>query len=160
MFFPTTPSLPTVGDTVCFRHCHDPYTVGMVSPDNTLYHLVGLDEPVRVETLAWYPAVGDRVEVLFCAHLRYLESKFNDYHTRYWLAPPHERAPIERTMAKIKAAMRKAINYRTGDLLRIDGALVQVAFPGGAEVLPFDCIAVISRIKNDVATQDWIDRAA
>ena len=53
MFFPTSPHLPTVGDVVCIRHHHQPYTVALHSPDRTLYQLVGLDEQVRVETLAW-----------------------------------------------------------------------------------------------------------
>lgn len=148
MFFPKSPNLPTVGDTVCFRYCHEPYQVGMVSPDNTLYHLVGLDEPVRVETLAWYPQVGDTVEVLFYAHLRYLEGKFAKYNAQYWTTPPQDRAPIQRTMEAIKGGMKKATNYRTGKLLRIDRGLVQIEFPGGPEVLPFHCIAVVSRGEN------------
>ena len=62
MFFPNSPHLPTVCDVVCFRHQHQPYNVALHSPDRTMYQLVGLDEPVRVEVLAWYPQVGDRVE--------------------------------------------------------------------------------------------------
>ena len=130
MFFPRSPNLPTVGDTVCFRYCHEPYTVGMVTPCNTLYHLSGIDAPVRLETLAWYPQVGDNVEVLFAPHIRYLEGKLADYNARYWTTPPQDRAPIERTIQAIKGAMKKAINYRTGTLLRIDRGLVQVGFQG------------------------------
>jgi hypothetical protein len=159
MFFPRSPNLPTVGDTVCFRYCHEPYTVGMVSPDNTLYHLISIDEPVRVETLAWYPQVGDTVEVLFAPHLKYLESKFATYNAQYWATPPQDRAPIQRTMEAIKNAMKKAINYRTGKLLRIDRGLVQVEFPSGAEVMPLECIATVSREKNYVKASDRIDRA-
>lgn len=160
MFFPKSPNLPTVGDTVCFRYCHEPYQVGIVSPDNTLYYLIGLDAPVRVETLAWYPQVGDIVEVLFCAHIRYLESKFADYNARYWAAPPQDRAPIERTMEAIKGAMRKAVNYRTGKLLRVDRGLVQVGFASGPEVLPLVCVATVSRERNHAKASNRIDRAA
>ena len=159
MFFPKSPNLPTVGDVVCIRYTHTPYTVALISPDNTLYHLVGMDEPVRLETLAWYPQVGDVVEVLFCPYIRYLEGKLAEYNRRYWTTPPQNRAPIERTIETIKKAMKKAVNYRTGKLLRVDRGLVQVEFPGNSlEVLPFHCIAVVSRDKNYATTA--IDQAA
>ena len=148
MFFPTSPQLPTVGDTVCIRHHHTPYTVGMVTPDRTLYHLVGLDEPARVETLAWYPQPGDRVEVLMCPYIQYLSGKFDQHNQRWWAAVPGDKPAIEQTLNAIKAAMKRANNYRMGELLRVEGALAQVRFGNEPEVLPFECLSVVERIQN------------
>ena len=145
MFFPTSPHLPTVGDVVCFRHQHQPYTVALHSPDRTLYHLIGLDEPARVEVLAWYPTVGDRVEVLFCPYAQYLQGKFDQYLRQRYSAKGSDKEAIDRTLGRIKTAMKQAQNYRTGELLRVEGELAQVKFSGGAEVLPFHCLAVVDR---------------
>ena len=152
MFFPTSPHLPTVGDVVCFRHHHHPYTVALHSPDNTHYHLVGLDEPVRVETMAWYPQVGDRVEVLFCPLIRHLQNRFDVHNQSWYAAPLGNRGEIERKMAKIKWLMKWSINYRVGELLKIDGSLVQVKFSHGEEVLPLNCIAVAEKATKTPQT--------
>ena len=145
MFFPRSPNLPTVGDVVCFRYCHEPYTVGMVSPCNTLYHLIGLDAPVRVETLAWYPQVGDVVEVLFAPYLKHLNNRLEHHNARWHRATDDDKPDIYRVVEAVKLAMRKAINYRTGELMRVENTLAQVGFPSGSEVLPFHCIATTSR---------------
>ena len=160
MFFPTSPHLPTVGDVVCFRHHHQPYTVALHSHDRTMYQLVDLDEPARVETLAWYPTVGDRVEVLFCPFIKYLEAKFDKWNCQWWGATAAERPAIEQTLVRIKAAMKQAQNYRTGELLRVEGELAQVKFSGGAEVLPFVCLAVVDREKENAKASNRADIAA
>ena len=160
MFFPTSPHLPTVGDVVCFRHHHQPYTVAMHSPDRTMYQLVGLDEQVRVETMAWYPQVGDRVEVLFCPYIKYLQAKFDKWNCQWWGATAADRPSIEQTLGRIKAAMKQAQNYRTGELLRVEGELAQVKFSGGAEVLPFICLSVVERDKQNAKASNRADIAA
>ena len=160
MFFPTSPHIPTVGDVVCFRHQHQPYTVALHSPDRTLYHLIGLDEPARVEVLAWYPQAGDRVEVLFAPYITHLQRKFDKWNCQWWGATAADRPAIEQTLGRIKAAMKLAQNYRTGELLRVEGELAQVKFSGGAEVLPFICLSVVEREKQNAKASNRADIAA
>ena len=144
MFFPKSHGLPVMGDKVRLDHNPEPYTVGMVTPDRTWYHLLELDEPVRVECLAWYPRVGDRVEVLFCPYFKWLQGRF-DHHWSRWWAEPGERRAIEQTLDRIKAAMKNGVRYRVGDLMKVEGDLVEVQFGNSTEVLPMDCISVAKR---------------
>ena len=147
MFFPKSHGLPVMGDRVRIDHNPEPYTVGMVTPDRTWYHLLELDEPVRVECLAWYPRVGDRVEVLFCPYFKWLQGRFGHHWSRWW-AEPGERRAIEQTLDRIKAAMKNGVRYRVGELMKIEGDLVEVQFGNSTEVLPMDCIAVAERVKD------------
>ena len=148
MFFPTSPHLPRMADRVCLRHQHTPYTVGMVSPDNALYYLEGLDEPVRVETIAWYPIPGHDVEVLFCPYIRHLQERFNYWQLQWLQAAPCDRPEAEKKLGAIKLEMRWAIQYRVGELMRVDGDLALVRFPGGDKVLPFNCLSVVVNKEN------------
>lgn len=163
MFFPKSHGLPVMGDKVRLDHNPEPYTVGMVTPDRTWYHLLELDEPVRVECLAWYPRVGDRVEVLFCPYFKWLQGRF-DHHWSRWWAEPGERRAIEQTLDRIKAAMKNGVCYRVGELMKIEGDLVEVQFGNSTEVLPMECVAVAEKgrqnatVKGDTG-DDTADRA-
>jgi hypothetical protein len=147
MFFPSTPHLPTTGDRVVFRFEHTPYTVAMVSPDRQMVLLEGIADPVRIETLAWTPMVGDRVEVLFAPYLRWLQQHFDKY-LKLSFTDRANRADHMATVERIKGRMKVGINYRTGTIAQMDGAMVRLEFGASSEVMPITCIAVIERAKN------------
>jgi hypothetical protein len=147
MFFPSSPHLPTTGDRVVFRFEHQPYTVAMVSPDRQLVLLEGIADPVRIETLAWAPTVGDRVEVLFQPYLAWVQSAFDEY-LRLSYSDQSNRAEHMAKVERIKGRMKVGINYRTGTIAQMDGAMVRLQFGASSEVMPITCIAVIERAKN------------
>ena len=143
MFFPSSPHLPTLGDRVCFRADFHPrpYTVTFSTEDiygNLWLSLDGLADPARVEELAWYPAVGDRVELRFSTYTNWLMARFND--AIEW--GHRDRLEV------VKAALKKSQHYRTGDLVQVDGDWVKVRFgAAGCEVVPVSCISVLHRLN-------------
>jgi len=168
MFFPNSHHLPTTGDIVTFRHGHTPYTVALHSPDRTLYHLVGIDEPQRVETLAWYPSVGDRVEVLFCPYLRHCQKRFAFHQANWWNSIGDDRNEHQGKMDAAKEAMKWSRGWRAGVLKQVVGGNATVQFSDGDRVLPFDCISVVTiepekkeeEKEQNVAENYRADRAA
>ncbi|MBD1871913.1 hypothetical protein H6F75_00315 [Nodosilinea sp. FACHB-131] len=141
MFFPNSPHLPTLGDRVCYRADFHPrpYTVTFSTHDrygNLWLSLEGVDEPARVEELAWYPQKGDRVELRFSTYVNWLQARFTEC---------MEQGQRDRLEA-VKAAMKKSQHYRTGDLVQVDGPWVKIRFgAAGDEVVPISCIAVTER---------------
>jgi hypothetical protein len=152
-----------MADRVCLRHQHTPYTVGMVSPDNALYYLEGLDEPVRVECIDWYPIPGHAVEVLFCPYIRHLQERFNHWQLQWLQAAPCDRPEYQQKLEDIKGAMKWAIQYRVGKLLSVDDkGLAKVGFACEDREIPFNCLAVVilPKEKKSGKTQDRADIAA
>lgn len=153
MLFPDSPKLPGPGDRVIIQghgniYNPQPFTVALLSPDKQWVSLVETHEPARIETINWWPQVGDRVELLFCPYLNWLEAVLKECGEQRHTDP----ADYEAKMTRVKKRIRAGLNYRTGLLISVDDRWANVQFspatedsPATEEVIPFCCIGVLGR---------------
>ena len=151
MFHPNSSHLPARGDIVCCRPTSAPATVEGTNTDrygNVWVQLQGHNDPVRVECLNWYPRRGDRIEILMCQYIRWLDEMINEF--QFWanvepVRYRHWADKIERTRLR---QQRKGTLYRVGTVTAMDANMAQVQLTNEAEVMPIECIAVVERVTN------------
>jgi len=144
MIFPGTRPIPSPGDRVLIRKpcaLYNPQALTVIarSSDDCWLFLTDMDEPVPVESVAWWPEVGDEVYLLIQPYLDWLEA------IKAELVANRQDDPVKTDLkvAEINAKIRGAVVRKTGQLLSVEKRWAKVQFgPDKTEEVPFCCVAV------------------